>query len=310
MRIPIPVVLLLSGLVISLTWWIGAKDADFLSPPTEARLEQVRAEVRSSLPTATDASAPNDLNKPAVQPIPQPPPAEPKPAIELGDLASPPALNEYLDIAPKGAAHLTELALLLETEGEFQRALIAWERILDSGKPDATQVTAAISAIRRLRPTLPDWNTSAERRIPVVLHAGTSRKTATMVKPALEELAKELQTASSGILAVTCKITAGKDAKRATGPAPVALWLAGPAEKARSTEVLSFTIQAKETLPDELRKTAFELIRGYVGRGIQQSPPPPAADGGSVQEALNSHITRMLWKELGILLNHPPEKSN
>lgn len=310
MRIPIPVVLLLSALVISVTWWIGAKDADFLQPPGEDRLERIRAEVRSSLPTAADSSAPNDGNKPALQPVPQPPPAEPKPAIELGDLASPPALNEYLDLTPKGPAYLTELALLLETEGEFQRALIAWERILDSGKPDNTQTNAAISAIRRLRPTLPDWNTSAERRIAVVLHAGTGRKTATLLKPALEELAKELQSASSGILSVTAKVTAGKDAKRASGPAPVALWLSGPAEKSRSTEVMSFTVATPENLPDELRKTAFNVIRGYVGRGIQQSPPPPMAEGGSAKDALHSHITRMLWKELGTLLNHPPEKSN
>lgn len=309
MRIPIPVVLLLCLLVVAGVWMSQTRRMDFMTPPKESRLEEVRTRVKASLPESTHSKAAITASAAQREPIPPPEVVEPKPPIEFGDLNRPPVITEYVDLAPKGAPHLIELAVLLETEGEFQRALLAWERVLDSGKPDPTQAAAAVQAIKRLRPTLPDWNTIPEKRIPIVLHAGTGKKAAAALKPILEETAKDIERASAGILQVTARITAGKDAKRATGPAPVALWLAGPAQKSRSTEVLSFTVGTKESLPDEVRKTAFQVIRGYVGRGIQQSPPPPAVEGETLLDAMQSHITRLLWRDLGILLNHPPEKS-
>ncbi len=312
MRIPIPLVILLCASVIGGVWWNGTHQMDFLTPPSEAKLAEIRSKVESSLPPADH---PNDaISVPAVIPEPTPPPPppeEPKPEIELGDLASPPTLQEYTDRAPKGAAHLVELAALLETKGQFQRALLAWERVLDIGKPDSTQTAAAISAIKRLRPTLPDWNTDPARTITITLQAGTGKKTAKTLKPILEETARELERASAGILKVSAVVTAGRDSKKAaSGPAPVALWLAGPGKKSRSTEVLSFTVGPPDTLREEVRKTVFQVLRGYLGHKSGQSPPPAAPDGSPVLDALNSHITRLYWHELGTMLGHPPEKSD
>lgn len=309
MRIPIPVVLLLCLLVVGGVWWNGTRHADFLTPPSAEKLAMVRAKVEATLPRADHPVI--ETPKPEEPPPPPPPPPEPpKPAIDLGDLNSPPALQQYGDQATKGAAHLIELAGLLEKAGAFQRALLAWERVVDSGKPDEKQSAAAIAAIKRLRPTLPDWNTDPKQAISITLQAGTGKKTAKTLTPILKEIAVELEHASSGILKITPVVTAGRDSKKAASkPAPVAIWLAGPGKKARSTEVMAFTAGAPETLREEVRKTVFQILRGYLGHKTGQVPPPAMADGQAALDALNSHITRFYWQDLGTLLNHPPEKT-
>jgi hypothetical protein len=241
-------------------------------------------------------------------PPPPPPPEEPKLVIEPGDLSSPPALHEYLEHANKGAGYFAELATLLETMGESQRALLAWERVLDSGKPDESQTKAAISAIKRLRPTVANWKTDPKKAIAITLQAGTGRKTAKKLTPILEETAREIERASAGILKVTAKVTAGKDARGASSPAPVAVWLAGPTKNSRSTEVLSFTVGAPEKLSDEVRQTVFQILTGVLGNKAGQCPPPAVFEGEAPADVLGTHITRLYWQELGTLLNQPAEK--
>lgn len=309
-RVPPLAVIPLCLLTVAGMWWHGTRHQDFLTPPAPNRLDAVRTAIQKSLQESnvTHVSA-NITSTRRHDPIPPPEVLEPKPPINLGDLKTEPLIDEYADLVGKGSAHLIDMAVLLETEGEFQRALLAWERVLDSGKPEPTQVVAAVQAIKRLRPTLPEWNADPSKRIAIVLHAGTGRRMSTSLKPALETVAKEIEKASSGILQVGTKITVGKESRRTTNPTPVALWLAGTAAKSRSTEVLSFTVSANKPLADELLKTAFQVIRGFAGRGIQRNPPPGLTEGETAPEALANHITRMLWRDLGVQLNHPPEKT-
>ena len=86
------------------------------------------------------------------------------------------------------------------TPGEFQRALLAWERVIDLTKPDETQAAAAISAIKRLRPTLPNWNTSPESAIAIELHAGTGKTMAKTLTPVLESVARDVEAAVRALL--------------------------------------------------------------------------------------------------------------
>ena len=305
MRVPLPIALLLALAVVGGVWWYGTHDADFLTPPPAAKLAQIRSKVELSLPPADH---PNDDAVSVPHEIKPPPPVEtPGPTIELGDLHRPPTLHEYADLAPKGTAHLIDLAMLLETAGETQRALLAWERVLDRGKPDESQANAAITAIKRLRPITPDWNTDPAKTLAIVLHAGTAKKTAKILKPILDEAARELERASAGILKVTANVTAGKDNPKTKGPATIALWLAGPAKNARSTEVLSFTLAPPGSLRDEVRNTVFSIVRSHQGPAGSQ-PPPAAADGGNPADPLNSQVTRLCWLELGTMLNQAPEK--
>jgi hypothetical protein len=295
-RVPIPVVILLCLAVVGGFWWHGTRDTDFLKPPSEAELESIRNRVKAEIPRSDHAEEPTVPGRPprASQP---PPPAK-----------KPPILSEYADEAFHGSAHLIQLATELEANGEFQRALLAWERVLDSTTPDEPQMESAISAIKRLRPTLPDWNKEAATGIPVSLQAGTGEKSAPLIEPQLAALARDIEHASAGILRVTSTVNAGRDPENSGDhPAPVALWLAGPNAESRSTDVLSFTLVTPENLPVDLRTTVYQLIRSHLATVPGPTTPPELREGTDAADALQSHITRFHWQQFGSLLNQTPE---
>ncbi len=303
MRIPVPLALLFSVIVVAGAWWIGTRHKDFMAPPPESKLAEIREKTEAAVPNPGHDD--NAVAPPAV-PVPAPPPpTPPKPVIDLGDLKNPPAITEYLNQASKGSAHLIELADLLETKGDPQRALLAWERVLDSGKPDENQVKSAVSAIRRLRPTVPNWNTDPKKTIAITLRAGAGKKTAKDLKPALEKIAKDLEHASAGILKITSVVTAGRDVK--SSKPPVALWITGTNKKPGSTEILSFTLEPKNKLSVDMEKTIFEVIRGFLGHGPSQAPPPAMSKGQTPTDAIHCHVTRQFWMDLGTRLNTPPK---
>ncbi|MBC8126003.1 MAG: hypothetical protein H8M99_02495 [Gloeobacteraceae cyanobacterium ES-bin-144] len=309
MRIPIPIAMLLSLAVVAGAWWYGSRDADFLTPPTDARLTEIKAKAQAAIPHSdsleTSTQAPPEAPKPAEPEVA----AVVKPTLELGDLNRPPSLQEYADLAPKGTAYLIELSALLENEGQFQRALLAWERILELSKNDESQTKTAISAIKRLRPTLPDWNTDPAKKIPIILHAGTAKKNAKILAPILDQAAHSLESASSGILKITTNINVGKDVRNAKGPTPVAIWLTGPMKNPVSTEVLSFTSDSKDTLHDSLLHTVFSLIRTQLSRNKSSTIPPPPGEKEPPLDALGSHISRANWQDFGNTLNQPEKKA-
>ncbi len=306
MRVPIPVVLLLVLIVVGGTWWITTRQIDFTTPPTAERLNEIQAKAHSSLPQAdrpADAiSAPVKVVKPAAPILVQPP-------VELGDLKSATVLENYSDRAAKGAAHLSMLATKLEKEGEFQRALLAWERVLDHAKADPDQALNAFSSISRLRPTLPDWNSDPQKAIPIVLQAGTGSSLAKPLGLIMEEVAREMEHASAGILKVTSKVTTGKIRSSDKAPKPVALWLTGPAQESASTEVLSFTADSSETLRQQVMQTVYILVRNEIIRDGRLNPPAEWVEGANPQTALHFKITRLSWSEFGKMLSKPPKAS-
>ena len=307
MRVPLSIVIPLCLAVIAGTWWFGTRNLDFLTTPSPARLAEIRQSVESALPPADQ---PDDAVS-APPPAPEPPPAPPEPPLphlDPGDLNLPPALDEYHDLAAKGADHLIRLAVLLETEGESERALLAWERVLDATKPDNSQAIAALAAIKRLRPASPPWNKEPAAAIPITLHAGTSGKTATLIPPALEDAARKIEQASAGILKVTTHMTTGKTGRKSPKTSPVALWLAGATEDSPSSDVLSFTLESGKDLHEHVSLTVFLIIRSYLARISTPIPPREMGEHESAADALNSHITRRSWRELGTRLNTAPQK--
>ncbi|RYD38456.1 MAG: hypothetical protein EOP87_01510 [Verrucomicrobiaceae bacterium] len=303
MRVPVPLVLLLCLSVIGGVWWANTKGMDFMTPPTAARIAEIQEKAEAS------NAQPERVNEPVKPPTlrqvipdaiqdntPQPPP------IGLGDLDSPPTLEAYSDRALDGHAKLAELAAVLEKEGEFQRALLAWERSLDMTKPDTTQAATALAAIRRLRPTLPDWNSDPALAIHIALHAGTGPSLAPALKPVLEEAARELTLASGGILRVTADLAVGKR-NAPKGPIPAALWLSGPTGDSASTDVLSFTVEPTDDLGKDVYQTVFQLVASHLKRTGRLTPPVEPSGEETHLEALQSHITRLSWREFGKSLN-------
>jgi hypothetical protein len=236
------------------------------------------------------------------------PVVKPKPVVDLGDLKAPPSLHDYTKIAPQGAEYLVELATQLEAKGEPKRALLAWERVIDLTKPDDSQSAAAISAIRRLRSTLPIWNAKHSLAIPIVLHASAGKKIAKTLTATLEGVARDLEQASSGVVKVTAKVAAGKTNSANQGAVPVAIWLSGPDKTNVSTGVLSFTVNSPDSLRQDLLKTMFRTTCSYLSRSTTFTPPADLADGENPQDALNFRVTRLCWREFATSLNLPLKK--
>jgi hypothetical protein len=296
-RVPIPVVILLCLCVIGTVWWTGTRKHEFLSPPSQNQLALIRekaGDAKHAKDLPSDLSVPPQTHE-ATKPIRVPPAPQPQ------DDA--PQLAEYRDHALKDPALLAETARQLETQGKLQRSLLAWERILDSTAPDEARTAEAIQAIKRLRSALPEWNLNPAQTIAITLHAGAGKSTAEILTPALEEISRDLEQASSGILKISAVVTAGRDIPKSRGPAPIALWISGPGATSRSTEVLAFTIGPAEVLRDDVLKTLFKIISSYLGRTASLTVPEVINPDDDPLDSMHSRITRLGWLELGFRLN-------
>jgi hypothetical protein len=301
MRIPFFVAIPLSLLTVAVIWWNGTRNMDFLTPPSEARLQQVRAEALASLPVSRVEDDAISIKVP----IPDRNPSLSDPAsfepVDLGDIKSAPVLDTYSDRAPEGAAKLIALAKGLEEAGAFQRALLAYERVLDLSQSDPEQIQSVLASIRRLRPTLPNWNNDKQAAMPVLIHIGTGEKFADILPEILGQLTADLDIASSGLIDFSYKLNIGRSIRTTDAPTPVAIWITGAGENPPSTDVLSFTTDNPEILNADLQKTIFNLIRAHLSKSASYNPAPEAVDDPMV--AFGSNITRLLWKEFGSLLN-------
>ncbi|MFM2198040.1 MAG: hypothetical protein RLZZ505_1472 [Verrucomicrobiota bacterium] len=305
MRIPLLAAIPLCLLATLLMWWAATRDMDFLTPPSEARLSEIRAEALASLPVSRmedDAISIKIAPPDSADAIPDS--THQMEPVDLGDIKSAPVLDTYSDRAPEGSAKLISLAFALEQAGAFQRALLAYERILDLSESDPEQIQSAVSAIRRLKPTLPDWNEDPTKATQAVLHIGTGEKFAEVLPEILAEITRDLNTASSGIVRFSHELHIGRTIQTTDAPTPVAIWITGSGDDAISTDVLSFTTDDPQTLRNDLLKTTFNLIRGHLSKAASYNPAPEALDDPLA--ALESHITRLLWHEFGGTLTPEP----
>jgi hypothetical protein len=301
MRIPLFFIIPIAVVTVALIWWGGTRHMDFLTPPSEAQLEKIRAEALASLPVSRSE---NDAIS-VKTPIPGRDPALSQPIEldleDLGDIKSPPVLDTYSDRAPEGAEKLIALGQALEREGAFQRALLAYERVLDLSPPDTGHIQSALTAIHRLRPTLPRWNDDKGTALPVTIHVGTGEKFADVLPEILGQITADLEHASSGLIDFSFDLHIGRSIRTTDAPTPVALWITGAGENAPSTDVLSFTTDDPKALNNDMLKIIFNLIRSHLTKSASYNPAPEAMD--DPMTALGSNITRLLWKEFGTLLN-------
>lgn len=305
MRIPFYIAIPLCLLSIFLVWWMGTRQIDFLTPPSEARLSAIRNEALAALPVSKaqkDAISivipTEDKNGLSTDPL------EIYEPVEIGDITATPTLDTYSDRAPDGASKLLRLAIALENRGAFQRALLAYERVLDLSQPNPEQIQDALIAIRRLRPTLTLWNPDPEKSQPAVIHIGTGQKFADILPEIMGTITQDLRYASSGLISFNYNLNIGRSIQSTDAPTPVALWITGAGEDAPSTDVLSFTTDNPETLRNDLLKTIFNLIRGHLSKATSHNPAPEAVD--KPFPALKSNFTRLLWDEFGSSLNPEP----
>ena len=307
MRVPFLIAIPVCLLTVFLIWWIGTRKMDFLTPPSEARLQEIRAEALASLPVSTMQDDAISIRVP----LPEPGPTAPEPVVEMepvdiGDISAPPVLDTYSDRASEGSAKLLALADALEKQGAFQRALLAYERVLDLSESNPEQIQTAIASIQRVKPTLTLWNSDPDTALPITIHIGTGEKFSEILPEILEEICANLGNASSDLITFSNKLNIGRSIQDTDAPTPVAVWITGGAKDSPSTDVLSFTTDNPDSLRNDVLKTVFNLVRSHLSKSASYTPAPEITD--EPFPALENHITRLLWREFGTLLNPPVEE--
>lgn len=307
MQVPFYIAIPVSLVAIVAVWIYGTRQMDFLTPPSEAKLAEIEAQALASLPVSKDDRDAISI----VVPIPenggtQVNPIIPTEAVDIGDLSIPPKIDSYSDRAPEGADKLLALAIALENQGAFRRALLAYERVLDLAQANPEQIQNALEAIRDLKPTLPLWNLEPEKGYPVMVHIGTGEKFADILPDIMATICRDLRVASSGLITFSPDLHIGRSIQAGDAPTPVAVWITGGGKDSPSTDVLSFTTDDPETLRNDLLKTIFNLTRNHISKETSYNPAPEAV--GEPMEALGANITRLLWDAFGASLNPPSEE--
>jgi len=326
-RIPILAVIPLTIGVIAVPWWAWTKDMNFTTPPSDFQLRRIRSDTSAALTKPrrdTPLNSRDDPQREVQSPI------KPAPVIDPGDPHAPAPLDAFSEHADKGAKALIELAVHLEEQSGNARALLAWERVLDSCKPDDSQRAAALAGIQRLRPSVAPWTVDPLAK-PLVLEAAVSQSTP---HPALDGLLEEVgritANSSAGLVKFVPRVDLPdppqkekakpkpkpkpKPKGKAKVPAeppppapppppprpPLSLQILADGESSASTGIVELTLPEDQTeLRRELLRGVYRLVASQLAATTEFNPPDPLSETDDPVPALSARITRLCWAEFG-----------
>ncbi len=301
MRVPIPIVIISCILAAVLVWIAGTRDKDFMTPPTPEELvkiskdwEKSRPNIPPPKPIDSALLADKTITPPSKKPL-----QNKVKTLPTGNLKHSPALTEYGTLGNRGALAMIQLATQLETMGELQRALLAWERVIDTTKPSVSERKQAIAAIKRLRATLPPWNPDPTCDIAVTLHAGATMKDKDYLRNALTEAADLVSKASGNVIRVSTKASFGKSRGIKTPRIPIAIWFSRPKETPGETPPISFMADPsqKDMLVSQIEAGIYALLRAHLTEATSFTPLPEYPAGVNPKDLLSYHVTRLMWRE-------------
>ncbi|MGC6582795.1 MAG: hypothetical protein ACON4K_10805 [Akkermansiaceae bacterium] len=310
-RVPWIIVVFSILLTLLVTWKVRTKDMDFMTP---ANTSLPPEDFGEDLATGAPVMQPKIVDGPKID-LPAPPTETEEPVVteiseqDLGDLQSSPGLGEYRSFARKHEpVRLLELSSTLQARGNFQRALIALERIIDTSQnvspEDLKQATSGIST---LSPTLPQWNVDPKTEVELTLLISSSGGASAAIKEAALEVATLIRKHSGDQLQITPKIL---KTPKASNPEKSPLTIAfqrEDLENPASTAVLTLRAGG-ESEAEEFVKAVFRLVRGHlagIGYTFPENFDAPARD------LLSFQVTRLMWRDFASsLAPHPEEASD
>ncbi|MBK1827458.1 hypothetical protein [Haloferula rosea] len=290
-RIPPWIAIILSIAIIASVWILGTREMDFMTPPTEAKLEMARTRASQQL------AKPSDLFAVPAGPVESPPPAEPPPkeapdqpepppTIQVGDLERSPTLDAWKDEEDTPAASFIELASRLEANTQMAWARVAWERVIDHTPADEDELQAAIKGVLRTRLTPTAMDGDERPRLSLTLAAPRDRVEVT--KRAAAGAAEELSKASSELIVFTSKVTPDAELNDelevglGIGETRLAMRIPAPG--------------SPTDYADTILRATFRLISSQLAanEGLQPISQPIA--GEKPAESLATRITRLGWQ--------------
>jgi hypothetical protein len=308
-RVPYKIVVVLCLALVAGMWWSRTHDMDFMSSrgikkPLPNFISPGDENAESSLlPDPVSRSAISNEPETAQSKEPEPDP------LRLGDLNSAPGLGEYSELASLGAAHLIKAATELEVRGEFLRAHLAWERILDTCDPTPQERTLVGNSIQRLRPTLPRWNIDPNGEYSLLLQFGTTRRKDGAINPVAAAVAEFLRKESSDLVSLAPLITTSQ-IKGVPDQSPIALYFSGTGENTKNqSDLLSINppVNDPESLRRDMLTTIYSLIEKRLTSLGSLTPPAPASNPDQPELDFERQLTRLHWQYFARTLSELPK---
>ena len=221
------------------------------------------------------------------------------PEIDPGDFQTAPGLDEYQDDAKLGGAAMLQLAQKLQNAGQVQRAVLAFERILDSTPPGGSANEEAEMALANLKTTLPLWNSDPEAAIPLEIHLDTARE-AESLSGAIATLSELITVGSGNQCQPTFQIHLSEKPQQPLPSLPVAIWLTVPSEDPDKPSLAVVTLAPKsdEDLNSRLTHGLYRLLARRIVSVGQLNPLPPLLQGEDPENAVVNKVTRLAWKQI------------
>lgn len=310
LRIHWAIVLLAVIGTISITWYLRTKNMDFLNP---SGVDPSEDKENTNIATGGASVQPDIPEAPEPYPIlPEDPPEPAEPEVtpiteaDLGDLETAPGLDAYRDFAREHPAdRLFQLSSALRSRGYFQRALLAFERVVDTAEPDSESLVEASLGIAALTLTLPRWNVDPETEIQLTLTLSIACPAPEFLKKNLLDLALTLRESSGDQLEIIPKILSKGDANAPTD-GPVALWLSPSDDEEVTSSVITARLSNDPELAyPTLALAVFKAIRSSLVRAGYPRAIDLDLEGPNL---LKTQITRLMWRDFALTLDPSPAR--
>ena len=302
MRIPFYIVILLCIITALSIWFYGTQDKDFITPPSDEKLSQIREQWREdhtdkTLPQiSTDPSPSVGQNLEKAKPIPDPTAAA---KLTVTDTNSDNKLSlfHYKELAKeKSAQAIIAFAQDLESKGKKSRALLAWERVLDTCKSNTEERTAALIAIKKLRSEITQpLQPFSETLATLTLNIGASIRDTSSLQKSVDSITQQINGSAAGVINCESQLIIGIPQGDQPPKTAIAIWLSTldpEATKTRETAPLSAIIDIKKN--SAIDKSLELAFYGLVKSELNKLP-----DFSHLPAELDTHsITRFMWHEI------------
>lgn len=290
--IPLKVVIPLLLLVPLTVWFMGVRKYNFM----EAR-DIPENELRPEFASPVERRIADLLATPEIE---EPQEEEPvMPEINVGDFQISPGLEEYRADSEFGAPALLNLGQRLQAAGQVQRALLAYERVLDSSPTGTSTQQEAEAALANLKEVIPMWNPDPTASVALQIHLDTAR-TPESLAGTITTLTELIRVSSGSQSQPKFRIISSPKPSHKLPSLPVAIWLTIPGEDPEkpSLAIATVTPKSDEELDSSLTHGVYRLLSKRIELIAQLTPPPALLQGEDPENAIVNKITRLAWKQI------------
>ena len=291
MKIPGYICVLACCLAFGLTYWLGSRSQDFITPP-EGYEDKTVEDLVKSLPQPKPK--PKKAPPVEVKPQPKPEPEDEQVPVELAQDAHP---SDFIDQKEGGAEGYIALAEKLVQQDKQEHSLVAWERVLDSAEPNQEQVKRAFDLLKMHKViSREEVNGIA---ISIKLHASVPGDLIAKMEKILSATAAVIEAGAGYSVNVATEVSVVAVGKGRPRP-PVTIWFSGKNESPRA----SFRTKSSRELGLDAKVNGFvfNIVSPFLREHSTLTPLEESHNEVNASDTLQFLITRHSWRQFGLLL--------